>query len=64
MTADVRAFPIPESVPGPVDIVFLVDNTGSYINDLPIIQAQIPDILSMLTTEFPDLRLGIPRPSH
>jgi hypothetical protein len=59
MTADVRAFPIPESVPGPVDIVFLVDNTGSYTDDLPLIQAQMADILSMLTTEFPDLRLGL-----
>jgi len=59
MTANVQAFPLPTFVPGPVDIVFLIDNTGSYIDDLPNIKAQMPGIVARLTGTFSDMRLGL-----
>ncbi|MCP3909319.1 MAG: VWA domain-containing protein, partial [Actinomycetia bacterium] len=58
MTADVDAVPIPPTT-GPVDVVFLIDNTGSYANDWPNIQAQMPDIVTKLSTNFADIRYGL-----
>jgi M6 family metalloprotease-like protein len=59
MTADIQGFPLPDFTPGAVDVVFLIDNTGSYIDDLPNIQAQMPDIVARLSGAFPDIRFGL-----
>ncbi len=58
MMADIDAFPI-DSATGPVDVVFLIDNSGSYLDDWPNIQAQMPAIVTKLTTSFPDIRFGL-----
>ncbi len=58
MTADVDAVPIPPTT-GPVDVVFLIDNTGSYANDWPNIQAQMPGIVAKLQSNFIDIRYGL-----
>jgi hypothetical protein len=42
-----------------VDVVFLIDNTGSYVDDLPNIQAQMTTIINRLTGAFSDIRLGL-----
>jgi hypothetical protein len=58
MTANVSGFP----VPGPtnkVDVVFLIDNTGSYTDDWPNIQSQMPGIVTKLSTQFADIRYGL-----
>ena len=58
MSADIDAFPVSTSTV-PLDVVFLIDNTGSYTDDWPNIQAQIPSILAELSSTFPDIRYGL-----
>jgi M6 family metalloprotease-like protein len=59
MTANVSALPV---LPDPgvgVDVVFLIDNSGSYFNDYPNINAQMPDIVTALGASFSDIRFGL-----
>ncbi len=44
---------------GPIDIVFLVDTTGSYGDDLPNFRAQAPTIMASLLAENSDIRFGL-----
>lgn len=59
MTADIDAFPIPAPPVAPLDVVFLIDTTGSYVDDLPNIQAQMPGMVSGLSAAFPNIRFGL-----
>ena len=61
MTADILAYPIPVSASGsgPVDVVFLMDLTGSYADDLPQIKLEMPVIVDQLAAVFPDIRFGL-----
>ena len=59
MTANVDAFPLPTSAPGPVDVVFAVDISGSYVDDLPNIKAQMPAIVTKLRSAFINIRFGL-----
>ncbi len=44
---------------GPIDIMFLVDTTGSYADDLPNFTAQAPTIMAALLAENSDIRFGL-----
>lgn len=44
---------------GPIDIMFLVDTTGSYADDLPNFTAQAPAIMAALLAENSDIRFGL-----
>lgn len=58
MTADIDAFPI-ASTTSPLDLVFVIDNSGSYGDDWPIIQSQMPAIVTKLTNTFPGIEFGL-----
>jgi len=59
--AGIRALYCPAAVPSlqPVDIVLLIDITGSMSDDVPNIQASIPAMLNALTNNFSNFRLGL-----
>ena len=59
MTADIRAFPLPDPPVTALDVAFVIDLSGSYADDLPLMKAQIQDIVDRLAAAFPDLRLGL-----
>ena len=44
---------------GPIDLYILVDLSGSFADDLPVFQAQIPGIFSTLVASNPDIRFGL-----
>jgi len=58
MTADINAFPIANTT-APVDVVFLIDNSGSYFDDWPNIKAQMPGIVAKLQASFTNIRFGL-----
>ncbi len=41
-----------------VDVFLLFDDTGSFVNNCPIIRAAFPDIISQLQTSLPGIDLG------
>jgi cysteine-rich repeat protein len=43
----------------PVDLLFLLDITGSMGDDLPLVQASIPVILQAIVTAIPNTRIGL-----
>jgi M6 family metalloprotease-like protein len=59
MTADVNAFALPEPAVGEVDVLFLIDNSGSYHDDMPQIQAQIATVAAKIAAAFPTARYGV-----
>jgi hypothetical protein len=46
-------------VPPKLDLFFLVDLTGSYINDLPVIKAKAPAIFDDVRAAVPDSHFGL-----
>ncbi len=59
MTADVDAFALPSPTVGNIDVLFLIDNSGSYGDDMPQIQAQASAVATKLQVAFPGARFGI-----
>jgi hypothetical protein len=45
----------------PVDVFILVDTSGSFIDDLPVLQAEAPAIVANLLAANPDTRVGLGR---
>lgn len=41
-----------------VDVFLLFDDTGSFVNNSPIVRAAFPDIISQLNTSLPGIDLG------
>ena len=41
-----------------VDVFLLFDDTGSFVNNSPIVRAAFPDIISQLNTSLPGINLG------
>ncbi len=41
-----------------VDVFLLFDDTGSFVNNSPIVRAAFPDIISSLQTQLPGIDLG------
>ncbi|HKV11305.1 MAG TPA: M6 family metalloprotease domain-containing protein [Thermoanaerobaculia bacterium] len=59
MTADVNAFALPPPAVGNVDALFLIDNSGSYFDDMPRIQAQAATVAAKIQAAFPTARFGV-----
>jgi hypothetical protein len=59
MTADVNAFALPPPTVGNVDALFLIDNSGSYGDDMPQIQAQAAAVTAKIQAAFPTARFGL-----
>jgi hypothetical protein len=59
--AGIRAKYCPAAVPStiPIDLVYLIDITGSMGDDLPNIQAAIGVMLTAITASFTNVRLGL-----
>lgn len=53
MSAMIRPVPLPPPTVPFLDVVFLIDNTGSYGDDYPNIKNQMPDIVTTLQSKFP-----------
>ncbi len=59
MTADVEAAVLPDPGSGAVDVLFLIDMTGSYLDDFPNIQSQMPGIVAALQATFSNIRFAL-----
>jgi M6 family metalloprotease-like protein len=59
MTARIEALPLPPVQSGGVDVMFVIDNTGSYADDYPVIAAQMVDIVGALTSQFSNIKFGL-----
>lgn len=59
--AGIRALYCPASAGAatPIDLVFLIDLTGSFTDDLPILQAQIAPLLTSISSTFTNIRYGV-----
>ena len=53
-----KAVTLPE-VPPKLDLFLMVDNTGSYWDDLPVITAKAPDIFDGIRAGIPDSLFGL-----
>jgi hypothetical protein len=52
------ALPRPDNGIG-VDLVFLFDRSGSFLNDLSMFRAKAAELTAALSAELPDLRVGL-----
>eukprot|EP01057_Protomagalhaensia_wolfi_P000618 Protomagalhaensia_wolfi_Nauph_80__617@NODE_1352_length_1569_cov_3906_792157_g1044_i0_p2_GENE_NODE_1352_length_1569_cov_3906_792157_g1044_i0NODE_1352_length_1569_cov_3906_792157_g1044_i0_p2_ORF_typecomplete_len107_score12_98Integrin_beta/PF00362_18/9_9e06_NODE_1352_length_1569_cov_3906_792157_g1044_i0503823 len=43
----------------PLDVMFLQDTTGSFVDDLPNVVRQIPDMVSGILESHPDSTFGV-----
>ncbi len=58
---DMPAPTISGSFSSPIDIFFLVDQSGSYLDDLPIFKAEVPALIDDLGATFSNIQFGIGR---
>ncbi len=57
---DFDAFPLPQAAVPALDVVFLIDVSGSYFDDLSnYISPQMPGIVGDVLAAFPDTRFGL-----
>ncbi|MBS0126730.1 Ig-like domain-containing protein [Thetidibacter halocola] len=47
------------AVCGPIDLIFLQDLSGSFSDDLPILKAQIPNLIAAIEGSNPDADFGV-----
>ena len=59
MTADVDAFALPPPAVGNVDALFLIDNSGSYSDDMVSIRNQAAGVAAKIQAAFPTARFGV-----
>lgn len=59
MTANIAAVPQAPQAAAAVDVAFLIDNTGTYVDDWPNIQAQMLAVVQKLQNNFADIRFGL-----
>ena len=59
MTVDLTVRPLPIDETRELDVLFIFDTSGSYWDDLPNMLAQMPSVMSMIGSNFPNPRYGV-----